>query len=122
MLRFSIAFVWIFTGIVSFGIYPVEESYKLLSNVGISGWLAPVMLYGAAIFDICLGIATLVMSKRRLLWMTQLALIIFYTIVISWKMPEFWLHPYGPLLKNIPMVALIWALMTLERRHGIYSR
>lgn len=121
ILRFSIAFVWIFTGIVSLGIYPVEESYRLLSNVGISGWLAPWMLYGAAVFDICLGIATLVMSNRRLLWLTQLALIIFYTIVISWKMPEFWLHPYGPLLKNIPMVALIWALMTLERRHGIHT-
>ncbi|MDP2247603.1 MAG: SDR family oxidoreductase [Nitrosomonadales bacterium] len=122
MLRFSIAFVWLFTGIVSLGIYPTEESYKLLNNVGITGALAPLMLYGAAIFDICLGVAILGMSRRRLLWLLQLGLIIFYTIVISWKMPEFWLHPYGPLLKNIPMIALIWALMTLEQKHGIHSR
>lgn len=122
MLRFSIAFVWIYTGIVSLGLYPTEQSYQLLNNVGISGALAPLMLYGAAAFDICLGIATLVMSNRRILWLVQLGLIVFYTLVISWKMPEFWLHPYGPLLKNIPMIALIWALMTLEQKHGISSR
>lgn len=116
MLRVSIALVWIVTGIVSFGLYPVEESYALLARVGITGWLAPLMLYGAAMMDVVFGIATLLMKRRRLLWLAQIAVILFYTAIISWRLPEFWLHPYGPLLKNLPMLAAIWLLLEMEER------
>ena len=39
-LRWSIALVWIVTGIVSLGLYPVQESYALLARTGITGALA----------------------------------------------------------------------------------
>lgn len=116
MLRLSIALVWIVTGLVSFGLYPVADSYALLARVGITGWLAPVMLYGAAMLDFAFGIATLFLPRRRLLWYAQLAVILFYTAIITWRLPEFWLHPYGPLLKNLPMLAAIWLLLELEER------
>jgi uncharacterized protein YbjT (DUF2867 family) len=114
ILRFSIALVWIVTGIVSLGLYPVADSYALLARVGIAGAIAPLMLYGAALMDLAFGIATLVMKRRRRLWIAQLVAMLFYTAVISWKLPEFWLHPYGPLLKNLPMAAAIWLLLELE--------
>lgn len=116
ILRTSIALVWIVTGIVSLGLYPVEDSYALLARVGITGMLAPVMLYSAALLDLAVGIAILVLRKRRWLWLAQLAVILFYTAIITWKLPEFWLHPYGPLLKNLPMLAAIWLLLELEER------
>ena len=116
MLRVSIAIVWIVTGIVSFGLYPVSESYALLARVGITGFLAPVMLYGAALLDLVFGIATLALKRRRWLWLGQIAVIVFYTLIITWRLPEFWLHPYGPLLKNLPMLAAIWLLLELEER------
>lgn len=116
VLRVSIALVWIVTGIVSLGLYPVEESYVLLARVGITGMLAPLMLYGAALLDLAFGVAILVLRRRRWLWLAQLAVILFYTAVITWKLPEFWLHPYGPLLKNLPMLAAIWLLLELEER------
>jgi uncharacterized protein YbjT (DUF2867 family) len=115
MLRVSIALVWIVTGIVSAGLYPVADSYALLARVGISGVLAPVLLYGAALLDFIFGIATLLLKRRHWLWIAQLVVILFYTVVISWKLPEFWLHPYGPLLKNLPMAAAIWLLLEMER-------
>ena len=62
--------------------------------------LAPLLLYGAAALDLAFGIATLLLRQRRLLWLAQIALIIGYTIIISFKLPEFWLHPYGPILKE----------------------
>lgn len=114
LLRISIALVWIATGIVSLGLYPVEDSYALLARVGITGSLAPVMLYGAAALDLLLGIGTLLLRRRRRLWFAQLALILAYTALISWRLPEFWLHPYGPLSKNLPMLAAIWLLLELE--------
>lgn len=115
LLRWSIALVWIVTGIVSLGLYPVQESYALLARTGIAGPLAPLMLYGAALMDLALGMATLGLKRRRWLWLLQLALILFYTVVISLRLPEFWLHPYGPLLKNLPMLAAIWLLYELEK-------
>jgi uncharacterized protein YbjT (DUF2867 family) len=116
ILRISIALVWIVTGIVSLGLYPVADSYALLARVGIVGWLAPVMLYGAALLDLTFGMAIFLMRRRRWLWLAQLAVIVFYTAIITWRLPEFWLHPYGPLLKNLPMLAAIWLLMEMEER------
>jgi nucleoside-diphosphate-sugar epimerase len=115
LLRASVAAVWIWTGIVSLGLYPQAQSYELLARTGITGALAPLMLYGAAILDLALGVGTLLL-RRRWLWLLQLALILFYTAVISFRLPEFWLHPYGPLLKNLPMLACIYLLYCFEDR------
>lgn len=116
MLRYSIAAVWILTAIVSFGLYPVEASYELLARTGIPPDLQPLMLYGAASFDLLLGLGILFLARRRWLWLAQLGLIGFYTIVIAFKLPEFLLHPYGPLTKNLPMLAAIWLLYQLEEK------
>lgn len=116
MLRISIALVWIWTGIVSLGLYPTQDSYELLARVGIGASLAPLMLYGAAVLDLIVGLATLVMSRLGWLWLLQLAVILGYTVIITFKLPEFWLHPYGPLSKNLVMLAAIFLLYTLEPR------
>jgi uncharacterized protein YbjT (DUF2867 family) len=115
VLRLAIAIVWIATAIVSAFIYPAAASYDLLARSGIPGHLRPLMLYGAAVFDLLLGLATLFLRRRRWLWLVQLALIGFYSIVIAIRLPEFLVHPYGPLTKNLPMLAAIWLLYELEK-------
>jgi uncharacterized protein YbjT (DUF2867 family) len=116
VLRLSVALVWIWTGIVSLGLYPVTDSLALLARVGAQGLLAYVLLYGAALLDFALGWATLMLAARwrPALWLGQMALIAGYTLIISLRLPEFWLHPYGPLLKNLPMLAVIALLYALE--------
>jgi uncharacterized protein YbjT (DUF2867 family) len=116
VLRISIAVVWIFTAIVSAFVYPVADSYELLARTGIPAGLRPMMLYGAAVFDLLLGLGIVLLKRRRWLWLAQLGLIGFYTVVIAWKLPEFLVHPYGPLTKNLPMLAAIWLLYALEDR------
>ncbi len=37
-----------------------------------------------------------------------------YSVVIAFALPEFWLHPFGPVLKNIPIIAATLAMMALE--------
>jgi hypothetical protein len=32
------------------------------------------------------------------------------------RLPELLLHPYGPLTKNLPMLAAIWLLYQLEEK------
>jgi uncharacterized protein YbjT (DUF2867 family) len=122
LLRVSVALVWIWTFAVSIGLYPRDQSLALLARVGASGAWAELLLDGAALFDLALGIGTLILSaawRARVLWPLQLALIAFYTAAISWAMPEFWLHPFGPLSKNLPMCAaivLLWAMEPPMRR------
>lgn len=116
LLRVSIALVWLVTGYVSVWVYPMADSLELLQRTGVPATLAPLMLYGAAALDFAFGIATLVLTRRRLLWLAQMALIGFYTVVISLHLPEFWGHPYGPILKNLPLLAAIWLLYQFEEK------
>lgn len=116
VLRAALAAVWLVAGVVSMGIYPVNDSYALLARVGITGSLAPIALYGAAALDFAFGLGTLFLRDRKLLWISQAALICIYTFTITLFLPEFWLHPFGPLIKNLPILAVIWLLYELEKR------
>ena len=110
----AIAFVWIATAIVSAGIYPVDGSLQLLARTGLHGTMALAALYGAALLDLVLGIATLVMRRRRGLWLLQAALIVAYTVIITVALPDQWLHPYGPVTKNVPLLAMLALLYATE--------
>jgi uncharacterized protein YbjT (DUF2867 family) len=116
LLRLSIAALWIGTAIVSFGVYPVEQSYALLARSGVPPAFAPLALYGAATLDLALGLGMLARPTRLASYRLQIALILAYTLVITLRLPEFWLHPYAPMLKNLPVLAAIWLLLRLERR------
>jgi uncharacterized protein YbjT (DUF2867 family) len=116
LLRIAIAVMWLAAGVVSSGLYPVADSFALLARTGITGALASFVLYGAALFDFAMGIATLVMRKRRWLWRLQMATIVVYTAIITVFLPEQWLHPFGPVVKNLPILASIFLLHELEPR------
>jgi uncharacterized protein YbjT (DUF2867 family) len=118
VLRVTIALLWIWTGIVSLGLYPVQDSMALLARVGLHGTMATLALYGAAALDLLLGVLTLVVPARRrnVVWAAQLLLIGGYTVLITLFLPEYWLHPYGPISKNLPLMAAICLAWTLEPR------
>ncbi len=116
LLRLSIAFIWIFTGLVSGWLYPLEESYKLLAATGVSGMIAPFALYGAASLDLGLGIATLFAYHLRWVVVLQIILMLSYTIIISFSLPELWLHPFGAISKNIPLLVATLILLVLEEK------
>jgi peptidoglycan/LPS O-acetylase OafA/YrhL len=78
-------------------------------------------LYGAAVLDLVLGALSLAAPARwrRWVWLAQIALVGGYTVLITFFLPEYWLHPYGPILKNLPILAaigLLWALEPPPRR------
>lgn len=115
LLRWSIALLWLWTGIVSLGLYPITDSLALLARVGLHGAAATVALYAAAGLDLVLGLCTIAVpaARRGIVWAAQLALIAAYTVLITLFLPEYWLHPYGPISKNVPLlvaIALLWAL------------
>lgn len=115
--RLSVAAVWIWTGLVSLGLFPVADSLALLSDFGLQGAPALVALYGGATLDLILGVLTLAAPARWMgrIWCAQLVVIAGYTVLITLRMPHWWLHPYGPLTKNLPMMAVIGMLWTMHR-------
>lgn len=114
LLRWSIALLWLISGVVSLGLFPVEQSYALLARSGITGAWAPLALYGAAALDIVFGLLILAGRTPRWLWAAQLALIAGYSMIVALFLPEFWLHPYAPMVKNLPIAAAIFLLLLLE--------
>lgn len=121
LLRLSLALVWIVTGLLSAGLYPVHESLALLEAVGVPPLLRRPMLYGAAALDLLLGLLTL-WAPGRWLWRAQAALMLFYTAVLTLQLPAFWLHPFGPLLKNLPILAILVVLDAFEPRRAARPR
>ncbi|MFZ2269570.1 MAG: DoxX-like family protein [Azonexus sp.] len=113
LLRASLALVWLITGLLSLGIYPIDASLALLTRTGLSGTPALIALYGAAGLDLALGWATLFRPGRRL-WLAQMALIAGYSLIIALCLPEFLIHPFGPLSKNLPILALLFILLSEE--------
>jgi uncharacterized protein YbjT (DUF2867 family) len=118
LMRFSVAAMWLVTAWVSLFAYPQHASLALLARTGLEGGLGMAALYGAAGLDALLGGAILFARRRRWIYRAQLALIAFYTVIISLYLPEYWAHPYGPVLKNLPLLAMILALHELDDAHG----
>jgi uncharacterized protein YbjT (DUF2867 family) len=115
ILRLSIAFVWLFTGYLSAFVFPQESSYTLLAQVGIDKDYAAIFLYGAAGLDFALGVATAMAYRVKLMGWIQIILILLYTLIITVYLPEQWIHPFGPISKNLPLLVSIMMMMTLER-------
>lgn len=59
MLRWSLAWLWIWSGLTSAFLYPRPESYGLLAAVGVSAALAPFALMAASTLDPLLGVGLL---------------------------------------------------------------
>ncbi|ASF47993.1 SDR family oxidoreductase [Methylovulum psychrotolerans] len=114
LLRVVIALVWLWSGITSLWFYPHPLSYELLAATGVTGNAAPLLLYGLAFLDMTLGVATLCRYRPVALLTGQLMMVAFYTVVISVALPEFWFHPFGPLLKNLPFLMTLYIYRQLE--------
>lgn len=113
-LRLSLAFLWIVTGLLSLGLYPVTNSLHLLGELGIQGPLADLAVYGGGAVDLALGAALLLRWRPVLVGAGMLALMIAYSLLAIGLPAEYWLHPFAPLLKNLPIAAATLAMMALE--------
>jgi uncharacterized protein YbjT (DUF2867 family) len=116
LLRLTIAVVWFAAALVSAGLYPLEDSIALVAKTGVHGGAALGLVYLGVAVDTAFGLGTLLMGDRRLLWIAQMAVIAGYTVIISIWLPEQWLHPFGPVVKNLPLLGAIYCMFELERR------
>jgi len=114
--RALLAGVWIWTGIVSLGPYPIPASLDLLARTGLTGSSARIALFGGAFADLLLGAALMVGWRTHLVCAIQIGLMGIYTAIISVTMPELWLDPFAPIAKNAAVLSATLALMERKAR------
>jgi len=115
LLRIVIAFVWIWSGIVSAFLYPQDLALELLYEIGTPEVLALPLLYVASLLDITIGVLMLMNYRLQLLLKFQLLVIFVYTLLLTFLATHHWLHPFGPVLKNLPLLVSIYILSRLEK-------
>jgi hypothetical protein len=106
LANYSLAFLWIATGIISTFVSP-DIGFELLSKAEINGVLANFFVYGGSLLDILLGAWIVSGRAIKICCWFQIAVIIFYSILLTIIDASFWVHPFGPLIKNIPILVLI---------------
>ncbi len=115
LLKFTLALLWIATGLISAFGYPLESSYAMLKQVGIENTLAPFALYTASLLDVYLGVALLLSFHLRTVVVLQIVIILTYTVIITIYLPELWWHPFGAIIKNIPLIVSTLMLVAWEK-------
>jgi uncharacterized protein YbjT (DUF2867 family) len=115
LIRIAFAALWLITALVSWFGWPHAESMAWLAACGIPAPLQEPALLGASLLDGAIGCA-LLLRPQRWLWPFQLTLVGTYTAFLSVCLPGFWLHPFGPLSKNLPLIALLFVMWQLTAK------
>ena len=112
----SLVVVWLGTALVCaldyLGLSGLDhEGVRLLVNGGIASptWQA-MLIWAGLLTDLILGLA-LLFRPGRYSYLAALLMMIVMTIVGTVLQPALWLHPLGPLLKNLPIAAMLWFLL-----------
>lgn len=113
LARYSLALLWVFTGLTS-TFFDYQTGYELLINFGFNEAITRAFIYSGAILDIGLGLWILSNRKVKLCYVIQIVVIASYTILLTIIEPSYWLHPFGPVSKNLPIIMLILILHSIS--------
>ena len=118
LLRASLVAVWLATAIVS--VWELHgQSRELLAGLpaawttGDLAWLPKALILAGAATDALLGL-WLALRPGRAAYLAALAMMGAMTLLATLIHPAWWLHPFGPLTKNLPIAAILWVL---QRQH-----
>lgn len=111
ILRASVAFVWLATGIAV-----LHPAYRVVGEAYLARLhLGPWAMWAACAAEVVLGIVVLLVPPRPWLTGLQVGAIAFFTVTLAVLDPWLLVHPFGVLTKNLPMLAVIAALQMEAR-------
>jgi uncharacterized protein YbjT (DUF2867 family) len=114
LLRLALAALWIVSGLVGL-LQPASAISSILASFGLVGAGGSAILWASCLLDVFIGIALIIRLRPGPLAVVQLAVILGYTIGLTYARPALWFDPFGPLLKNLPIMIAIPLLAALER-------
>lgn len=107
--RFSLAFMWLFTAATSFW-WGRDIGYEILARQNIQNNFANLCINAGSLLDAFIGLWLLSSYELKWCYKLQFIIIFVYSLLLSFIAPQFWLHPFGPITKNIPILALLLIL------------
>ena len=108
-LRLSLVFVWLWTAVVSVLELKGQSRALLVAGGVFDDGVANALVLAGAVLDAILGL-WLLLRPTRPAYLLALATMVVMTLVATVLSPSLWLHPLGPLSKNIPIAVVLWML------------
>ena len=109
-VELSLAWLWLWSGLQP-PLTAWDASIAMLRATGLpERWLAPLFLAACAL-DVLFA-ALILWRPGPALWRLQALAVAFYSVVVAAALPENLLHPFAPLMKNLPILALLLWLGT----------
>jgi hypothetical protein len=106
--------MWLASGVVGL-LQPTASVTAILAGLGIAGGAGLVVLWATCLLDIAVGAALVLRWRPALVGAVQIVLVLLYTIGLTLAQPALWADPFGPLLKNLPILVAIAVFAALER-------
>ena len=109
LVRLTLATLWLASGLLGLA----TPAAAFAPGLTLPETLAIALARGFGLADLALGLALLRNWRPGPVALAQIALVLAYTAGLSFLAPELWLDPYGGLLKNLPVLALMLVHLAL---------
>lgn len=115
LLRGGMALVWVTEGIFPKVFFQQPMELAVVSGSGLVPISPSTFLVVLGLAQAASGVAALVFKGRLLLFVlgAQVFALAVLPALVSWQDPTLWFHPFGPMTKNLPIVA--GTLMVIHR-------
>ena len=105
----SLIFVWLWTAFVSLWEFQGKSQELLAALAPYPAWLMQGLILSGAAVDLLIGL-WLWLRPGRAAYATAGVVMGLMTLLATALQPDLWLHPLGPLSKNLPIAALLFVL------------
>jgi nucleoside-diphosphate-sugar epimerase len=114
VLRASVAFMWLYTAFITALLPQQSGVLRLLERCGFEGDAGVAVMLASCTLNTLLGV---LMLRRPAPWVyaLQIGAVLGYTATAALNMPELTIDHCGPLVKNVPLLALLALLWLAER-------
>ncbi|HEY9065965.1 MAG TPA: SDR family oxidoreductase, partial [Burkholderiaceae bacterium] len=114
-LRLSIVAMWWITALITTLMPQASGVLRLLARCGFEGRAGVLMMVASCTLNAVLG-ALLLRRPPPWVWPLQIVAVLGYTLTAALNMPELAIDHCGPLLKNVPLIALMLVLWLAPAR------